>query len=66
MTRRLDSEESPRRTTVWLLPDQIAWLKQDPGGMSEGIRSLIDLARGGEPLVSLDKRRKRTDTVGLE
>ena len=60
-TKSEPDEKAPRKSqkvNVWLLPDQIEWLKKDKDGPSAAVRALITEAMNMENLAKSVKKRK--------
>jgi len=51
------------RTQVWLEPEQIEWLKQNPKGLSVAIRALVLEAMNVDRLRQSVKGAKKTPTT---
>ncbi|HVS31426.1 MAG TPA: DUF2239 family protein [Thermoanaerobaculia bacterium] len=54
-------ERQPRKTqkvNVWVLPDQLEWLKNEKGGPSAAVRALITEAMAMEKLKLSVKKKK--------
>ena len=51
--------EKTAKLNVWLLPDQIAWLKKDKNGPSAAVRALIVEAMNMENLAKSVKGKGR-------
>lgn len=61
-SRDAGEEKQPpktRKLNVWLLPEQIEWLKRDKDGPSSAVRALIVEAMNMENLVRSVKSGKR-------
>lgn len=65
-TKKMEREEKPAKSgrktkavPVWLNPEQEAWLKNQPAGISVTVRSLVTEAMNLERLVKSVKKRKK-------